>query len=97
MSTRLVPVMDGVLLKREAQLEKTAGGLFIPSTAQDRPLQGRVIAIGSGRRNKKGAVRPLDVKVGDQVLFSKYTGTEVKIDGQEFLLLKEPEILGVVD
>jgi chaperonin GroES len=96
-SSRLSPMADGVLVVREALLEKTAGGLYIPPTAQDKPLRGKVVAVGTGRRNKKGQVRPLDVQIGNDVLFGKFSGTEVKIDGHEFLLLKEPDILGICE
>ncbi len=91
------PLHDRVLVKRLEQEEKTAGGIIIPDTAQEKPSEGEVIAVGSGARGEDGKVVPLDVKAGDQVLFGKWSGTEVSIDGQELLIMKESDLLGVVE
>jgi len=77
--------------------QKTAGGIIIPDTAQEKPMQGKVIAVGAGARDESGKVQPLDVKPGDTVLFGKWSGTEVKIDGQEYLIMKESDIMGVTE
>jgi chaperonin GroES len=92
----LVPVKDGVLVERVQDSDRTPGGLYIPLSAMEKPLKGRVVLAGKGKFNKKGKFRPLDVKAGDEVLFGKYAGTEVTVDGREYLLVKEDEILGVV-
>ena len=90
------PLHDRVLVERVEQETKTAGGIIIPDTAQEKPLQGKVKAVGNGRRDETGKLVPLDVKVGDKVLFGKYSrSTEVKIDGTEYLILEESDILGV--
>ena len=88
---------DRVLVKRVEAEEKTPGGIIIPDTAKEKPVEGEVLAVGPGARDETGAVRPLDVKVGDHVLFGKWAGTEVIIDGQDRLILKEADILGVVE
>lgn len=90
------PLHDRVLLRRIEQEEKTAGGIIIPDTAKEKPMEGEVVAVGSGARDETGKVIPLDVKAGDRVLFSKWAGTEVTIDGKEFLVMKESDIVGVV-
>ena len=90
------PLHDRVLIKRTDSEEKTAGGLIIPDTAKEKPMEGKVIAAGSGARDETGKVQPLDVKAGDLVLFGKWSGTEVKIDGQDYLIMKESDIMGVV-
>jgi chaperonin GroES len=90
------PLHDRVLLERIEQNEKTAGGIIIPDTAKEKPMEGRVVAVGTGLRDEKGNVVPLDVKAGDRVLFSKWSGTEVTIDGKEYLVMKESDIVGVV-
>lgn len=89
------PLRDFVLIERSPEIERTAGGLYIPSTAAEKPMLGRVLSVGPGAVDKKGRKRPLDVKVGDQVLFGKYAGTEIQIDGASFLVLRENDILGV--
>jgi chaperonin GroES len=89
------PLHDRVLVKRLAEEEKSKGGIIIPDTAKEKPIQGEIIAVGSGRVTEDGKVRPLDVKKGDRVLFGKYAGTEIKIDGNEFLMMREEDILGV--
>jgi chaperonin GroES len=89
------PLHDRLLVRRMAEEEKTAGGLFIPDTAKEKPQRGEVVATGKGRVLEDGKVLPLEVKVGDKVLFSKFMGTELKLDGQEFLMIKEEDVLGV--
>lgn len=91
------PLHDRVVVRRINADEKTAGGIIIPDSAKEKPQQAKVVAVGRGRVNDKGDVFPLDVKVGDTVLFGKYTGTEIKLDGTEYLILREEEILGVVE
>ncbi|MCS6798015.1 MAG: co-chaperone GroES [Myxococcota bacterium] len=91
------PLHDRVLVKRLASEEKTKGGIIIPDTAKEKPIEGKVVAVGNGRITDDGKVRPLDVKEGDRVLFGKYSGTEVKIDGEEHLILREDDILAVID
>lgn len=93
---KLLPLEDRLLVHPEGAAEKTAGGLYIPVTVSDRPNQGTVLASGRGKRNKKGQVRPLDVEVGDKVLFAQYAGAALEVDGQEYLILRESEILGIV-
>ncbi len=91
------PLHDRVLVRRIEADEKTAGGIIIPDTAKEKPQQGEVIATGPGARNEKGELVPLDVKAGDRVLFGKWSGTEVKIDGEELLIMKESDILGILE
>jgi len=90
------PLHDRVLVKRLESEEKTAGGIIIPDTAKEKPMQGEVIAVGSGTRGEDGKLVPLDVKANDRILFGKWSGTEVKIDGQELLIMKESDILGIL-
>jgi chaperonin GroES len=90
------PLHDRVLVKRLNEEEKTKGGIFIPDTAKEKPAQGEIIAVGSGRVSEDGKVRALDVKKGDKILFGKYAGTEIKIEGDEFLMMREEDILGVI-
>jgi len=90
------PLHDRVLVKRLAQEEKTAGGIIIPDTAQEKPMEGKVVSVGSGSRDENGKLTPLDVKAGDRILFGKWSGTEVKIDGEELLIMKESDILGII-
>jgi chaperonin GroES len=90
------PLHDRVLVKRLNEEEKTKGGIIIPDTAKEKPAQGEIIAVGQGRIGDDGKVRALDVKKGDKVLFGKYAGTEIKIDGDEFLMMREEDILGVI-
>ena len=97
MATKIRPLHDRVIVKRIEEEEKTAGGIIIPDTAKEKPQQGEVIAAGKGKILEDGSVRPLDVKVGDRVIFSKYAGTEIKIDGEEYLIMREDDILGVVE
>ncbi|WP_439814470.1 co-chaperone GroES [Zavarzinia sp. CC-PAN008] len=91
------PLHDRVVVKRSTQEEKTKGGIIIPDTAQEKPQQGTIVAVGSGARDEKGTLVPLDVKAGDTILFGKWSGTEVKIDGQDLLIMKESDIMGVLD
>lgn len=90
------PLHDRVLVKRIDQEEKTKGGIIIPDTAKEKPMEGEVIAVGNGVHTEDGKIRPLDVKKGDRVLFAKWGGTEVKLDGVEYLIMKESDILAVV-
>ena len=91
------PLQDRLLVKRMEEENKTKGGIIIPDTAKEKPQEGKVIAVGNGKILEDGKVRPLDIKVGDDILFSKYSGTEVKIDGEEHLILREEDVLGVMD
>ncbi len=91
------PLQDRVIVQRLEEEEKTKGGIIIPDTAKEKPQQGKVIAVGKGKVRDDGKVSPLDVKVGDKVLFSKYAGTEVKIEGEEYLIMREDDILGVIE
>jgi len=90
------PLGDRVLVKRMPEEEQTKGGIIIPDSAKETPAEGEIIAVGPGRKDDSGKVQPLDVKVGDTVIFSKYAGTEVKLDGEEHLIMREEDILGVV-
>ena len=91
------PLHDRVVVRRVDAEEKTAGGIIIPDTAKEKPQQGEVIAVGPGARDENGKLQPLDVRVGDRVLFGKWSGTEVKIDGEDLLIMKESDIMGVVE
>ena len=91
------PLRDRVLVTRLEEQEQRFGGIIIPDTAKEKPQQGKVVAAGSGRVSDKGVVQPLDIQVGDTVLFGKYSGTEIKIGGQDYLILREDEVLGVVE
>ena len=91
------PLHDRVVVKRLGEEEKTAGGIIIPDTAQEKPMEGEVIAVGPGERSDDGKLTPLDVKAGDHVLFGKWSGTEVKIDGDELLIMKESDIMGIIE
>ena len=96
-TVNFVPLKDRVLLKRVDQEEKTPGGIIIPDTAKEKPVEGEVLAVGSGVRDEKGNLHPLEVKVGDKVLFSKWGGNEVKIDGCDYVIMKESDILGILN
>ena len=91
------PLHDRVVVRRLNAEEKTKGGIIIPDTAQEKPMEGEVIAVGAGARNETGAIVALDVKAGDRVLFGKWSGTEVKIDGEDLLIMKESDIFGVIE
>ncbi|ARW18064.1 10 kDa chaperonin 1 [Komagataeibacter europaeus] len=94
--TKFRPLHDRVVVRRLKSEEKTAGGIIIPETAKEKPMEGEVISVGAGARNEQGQIVPLDVKAGDRVLFGKWSGTEVTIDGEELLIMKESDIMGVV-
>ena len=91
------PLHDRVVVRRIEEDTKTSGGIIIPDTAKEKPMQGEIIAVGPGARDETGKINPLDVKKGDRVLFGKWSGTEVKIDGDEYLIMKESDILGIVE
>jgi chaperonin GroES len=91
------PLHDRVVVRRLTSEEKTAGGIIIPDSAQEKPSEGEVIAVGPGARNEKGEVTPLDTKAGDRVLFGKWSGTEVKIDGEELIIMKESDVMGILE
>ena len=94
---KIRPLQDRVIVKRLAEEEKTKGGIIIPDTAKEKPMEGKVVAVGKGKVKEDGSVIKLDVKVGDKILFSKYAGTEVKIDGEEYLIMREDDILGIIE
>jgi len=91
------PLHDRVVVRRIEAEEKTAGGIIIPDTAKEKPMEGEVVAVGAGARDEAGKLVPLDVKAGDRVLFGKWSGTEVKLDGQELLIMKESDIMGIIE
>jgi len=91
------PLHDRVLIRRVEQEAKTAGGIIIPDTAKEKPMEGEVVAVGPGARSEDGKIHPLDVKVGDRVLFGKWSGTEIKLDGEELIIMKESDIMGVLE
>ena len=91
------PLHDRVLVRRVTAEEKTAGGIIIPDTAKEKPMEGEVIAVGPGARNEQGQIVALDVKSGDKILFGKWSGTEVKLDGEELLIMKESDIMGIIE
>jgi chaperonin GroES len=97
MATKIRPLQDRVIVKRVKEEEKTKGGIIIPDTAKEKPIEGEVIAVGNGKFLEDGKVRKPEVKVGDRVLFGKYSGTEVKLDGEEHLILREEDIVGVIE
>jgi len=90
------PLHDRVVVKRVEQEEKSRGGIIIPDTAKEKPMEGEVVAVGPGARGEDGKIQPLDVKAGDRILFGKWSGTEVKIDGQDVLIMKETDIMGII-
>ncbi len=94
---RVRPLHDRILVKRVEEKETVKGGIIIPDTAKEKPQEGEVIAVGNGKKTEEGKVIPLDVKAGDRILFGKYSGTEIKIDGQELLIVREDEVLGVIE
>jgi len=91
------PLHDRVVVKRVAEEEKTKGGIIIPDTAKEKPMEGEIVAVGPGARDEKGALVPLDVKAGDRILFGKWSGTEIKLDGVEYLIMKESDIMGILE
>ncbi len=94
---KIRPLNDRILVKRLEEEEKTAGGIIIPDSAKEKPAEGEVVAVGPGKMNDGGERAPMDVKVGDRVLFSKYGGTDVKLDGDDYLIMREDDILGVIE
>jgi len=94
---KVKPLHDRILIKRVEEKETVKGGIIIPDTAKEKPQEGEVIAVGSGKRTEEGKVIPLDVKAGDRILFGKYSGTEIKIDEQEYLIIREDEVLGILE
>lgn len=96
MAVKLTPLHDRILVRRVEQEETTRAGIVIPDTAKDKPQEGVVMAVGKGKINEEGKVRPLDVKEGDRILFGKYAGSEIKLDGEEFVIMREDEVLGVL-
>ena len=97
MATKLIPLGDRLLVERIEAETTTAGGIVLPDSAKEKPIQGKVIAVGEGRRNDDGKIVPLQVKKGDTVLFGKYSGTEVKLDGIDYLIMKEDDVLAIVE
>ncbi len=93
----LRPMQDRIIVKRVDEETKTAGGIFIPDTAKEKPQQGEVVAVGKGKKTEDGKIIPMDVNVGDKVLFGKYSGTEIKLEGLDYLIMREDDILGVVE
>jgi len=93
---KIKPMHDRVLLKRLEQEEKTKGGIFIPDSAKERPAEGEIVAVGKGKVMEDGSIKKLDVKVGDRVIFAKYAGTEINVDDEEYVIMREEEILGVI-
>jgi chaperonin GroES len=91
------PLHDRIIVERLEEETKTAGGLIIPDTAKEKPQQGKIIAVGKGKKTEDGKILPLDVKVGDKILFGKYAGTEIKIEGREYLMMREEDVLGVIE
>ena len=96
MATKLVPLHDRILVRRVEEAKTTAGGIIIPDSAKDKPQEGEVIAAGKGKVNEEGKLHPLEVKEGDRILFGKYAGTEIKIDGEELVIMREEEVLGIL-
>lgn len=94
---KIRPLQDRVIVQRIAEEEKTKGGLIIPDTAKEKPQEGKIVAVGKGKLNEDGKITPLDVKVNDRVLFGKYSGTEINIDGEEHLIMREDDILGIIE
>jgi len=97
MATKVRPLHDRVIVRRLDEEEKSAGGIIIPDAAKEKPIQGKVIAVGKGKILENGDVRPLDVVAGDTVIFSKYAGTEIKLDGEDLLMMREDDLLGVIE
>lgn len=96
MNVNFTPLKDRVLIKRRDQEDRSPGGIIIPDTAKEKPIEGEVLAVGPGIRDDNGTIHPLDVKVGDRVLFGKWGGTEIKLEGQEYIVLKEQDIMGIL-
>ena len=96
MATKMTPLHDRILVKRVDEQESVRGGIIIPDSAKEKPQEGEVIAVGKGKSNDEGKTFPLDVKAGDRILFGKYSGTEIKLDGEELIIMREEEVLGIV-
>lgn len=96
MATKFTPLHDRILVRRVEEEGTTRGGIIIPDTAKDKPQEGEVVSVGKGKINEEGQVRPLDLKDGDRILFGKYSGTEIKLDGEDFIIMREEEVLGVI-
>jgi chaperonin GroES len=94
---KIRPLQDRVIVKRVEEEQKTAGGIIIPDTAKEKPQKGEIVAAGPGKKTEDGKLQPLDVRAGDKVLFSKYAGTEIKVEGQELLIMREDDIMGVIE
>ena len=94
---KIRPLQDRIILKRIAEEEKSKGGIIIPDTAKEKPQEGKIVAVGKGKANDDGKITPLDVKVNDRVLFGKYSGSEINIDGEEHLIMREDDVLGVIE
>ena len=97
MATKLTPLHDRIVVRRVEEAETTRGGIIIPDSAKDKPQEGEVISVGKGKSNEEGKTFPLDVKPGDRILFGKYSGTDIKIDGEDFLIMREEEVLGILE
>lgn len=97
MSLNVRPLHDRLIVKRVEETETVKGGIIIPDTAKEKPQEGKVIAVGNGKKNEDGKVIPLDVKAGDRILFGKYSGTEIKVEDEEYLILREDEVLGIIE
>jgi chaperonin GroES len=95
-TTTFTPLHDRILVRRFEEGETVRGGIIIPDSAKEKPMEGEVVSVGKGKSNDEGKVFPLDVKAGDRVLFGKYSGTEIKIEGEEFLIMREEEVLGII-
>lgn len=96
MATKFTPLHDRILVRRVEEAETTRGGIIIPDSAKDKPQEGEVISTGKGKISEEGKVRPLDVKDGDRILFGKYSGTEIKLDGEDYIIMREEEVLGII-
>src|SRR5580658_8202819 len=96
MATKFTPLHDRILVRRVEEADTTRGGIIIPDSAKDKPQEGEVVSAGKGKVNEEGKVRPLDVKEGDRILFGKYSGTEIKLDGDDYIIMREEEVLGVL-
>jgi chaperonin GroES len=96
MATKFTPLHDRILVRRVEESETTRGGIILPDTAKEKPQEGEVISAGKGKISEEGKVRPLDVKEGDRILFGKYSGTEIKLDGEDYIIMREEEVLGII-
>ena len=96
-SPKIRPLQDRLIVERVESEEKTSSGIYIPDTAKEKPQQGKVLAVGKGKVKEDGTIQPLDLKAGDKILFGKYSGTEIKIDGEDYLIMREDDVLGVVE